>query len=73
VTINGSFDVLPRSRGFNFVDWHPLRLTIHAPIEPSAQGADAERAVMREAFDVVHSALEEKYKSKKGIKGNKND
>ena len=73
VTINGSFDVLPRSRGFNFVDWHPLRLTIHAPIEPSARGADAERAVMREAFDVVHSALEEKYKSKKGIKGNKND
>lgn len=73
VTINGSYEVLPRWRGFNFVDWHPLRLTIHRPIEPAGHGPDAERAAMREAFDVVHSALDDKFKSKKGIKGNKND
>lgn len=34
VTIDGSFDVLPRQRGINFVRWHPLRLVIHAPIMP---------------------------------------
>ena len=30
ITIDGSFDVLPRQRGFNFVTWHKLRLIIHA-------------------------------------------
>ncbi len=69
VTINGSFEVLPRSRGINFVDWHPLRLTIHRPIKPDAHGSDAERSLMRETFDVVHSALDEKFKSNKGING----
>ena len=58
VTINGSFEVLPRSRGFNFVDWHPLSLTIHAPIPPRGQGAEAEHTAMQEAFEVISSALE---------------
>ena len=40
LTINGSFDVLPRQRGFNFVSWHPLRLTIHQPIYPVGQGPE---------------------------------
>lgn len=65
VTINGSFEVLPRKRGFNFVDWHPLRLTIHNPIPPAGKGVEAERAVMREAFAVVESGLEERYKTQK--------
>jgi len=34
ITINGSYDVMPRWRDFHFVLWHPLRLTIHAPIYP---------------------------------------
>ena len=58
VTINGSFEVLPRARGFNFVDWHPLSLTIHAPIPPRGQGAEAEHTAMQEAFEVISSALE---------------
>lgn len=58
VTINGSFEVLPRSRGFNFVEWHPLSLTIHAPIPPRGQGTEAEHTAMQEAFEVIHSALE---------------
>ena len=27
LTINGSFDILPRMKGFNFINWHPLKLT----------------------------------------------
>ena len=34
LTINGSFNVLPRQRDGRFVHWHPLRLTIHQPIYP---------------------------------------
>ena len=32
LTINGSFDVLPRQRGFSFVHHHTLELIIHAPL-----------------------------------------
>ena len=34
LTINGSFNVMPRMRDCHFVDWHPLTLTIHKPIAP---------------------------------------
>ncbi|MCR4993780.1 MAG: 1-acyl-sn-glycerol-3-phosphate acyltransferase [Bacteroidales bacterium] len=57
VTINGSFEVLPRSRGFNFVNWHPLSLTIHPAIPPQGQGTEAERDVMQKAYDIIESAL----------------
>ena len=60
ITINGSFDVLPRSRGFNFVTWHPLSMTIHPAIMPNGQGAEAEHAVMQQAHDVIESALRTK-------------
>ena len=61
LTINGSFDVLPRQRGFNFVNWHPLRLTIHQPIYPVGQGAENVNATLRQAYDSVMSGLEPKY------------
>ena len=57
VTINGSFQVLSRARGFNFVNWHPLSMTIHAPIPPQGQGTEAEHTAMQEAFEVIKSAL----------------
>ena len=57
MTIEGSFHVLPRSAGFNFVHRHPLRLTIHEPILPSGKGIDAERALMTEAQSVIQSVL----------------
>lgn len=34
ITINGSYNVMPRWRDLHFVVWHPLRLTIHTPIYP---------------------------------------
>ena len=61
LTINGSFDVLPRQRGFNFVNWHPLRLTIHQPIYPVGQGPENIEATLRQAYDSVMSGLAPEY------------
>jgi 1-acyl-sn-glycerol-3-phosphate acyltransferase len=61
LTINGSFDVLPRMKGFNFITWHPLSLTIHEPIYPVGQGAENVEATMRQAYDSVMSSLAPEY------------
>lgn len=58
VTINGSFHILPRTRGFNFIKWHPLSMTIHPPIAPQGHGTEAEHEVMQHAYDVIASALQ---------------
>ena len=62
LTINGSFNVLPRTRGFiNFISWHPLKMTIHQPIYPTGQGPENVDATMRQAYDSVMSALVPEY------------
>ena len=62
LTINGSFDILPRTRGFvNIVNWHPLRLTIHEPIYPIGKGPENVDATLRQAYDSVMSAMEPQY------------
>jgi len=61
LTINGSFDVMPRMRDFHFVCWHPLSLTIHQPIYPIGQGPQNVDATRRQAYDSVMSALEPHY------------
>lgn len=61
LTINGSFDILPRMRGFNFINWHRLSLTIHQPIYPVGQGSENVEATMRQAYDSVMSALVPQY------------
>ena len=61
VTIDGSFDVLPRQRGFNFVTWHPLRLVIHSPIYPEASGPEEVKRVMQTSYDIIMKDLPEKY------------
>lgn len=61
LTINGSFSILPRQRGFNFVHWHPLRLTIHQPIYPVGKGSENVEAIRRQAYDAVMSALEPEF------------
>ena len=61
LTINGSFDVLPRMKGFNFISWHPLSLTIHEPIYPVGQGPENVEATMRQAYDSVMSSLAPEY------------
>ncbi len=64
VTINGSFEVLPRIKGYvNFIHWHPLTLTIHPPILPpplsqdAAQNAEVERSMMQTAYDTIQQRL----------------
>ncbi len=61
LTINGSFDVMPRTRDMKWVLWHPLRLTIHKPIQPIGKGADNIKYLEEESYKVVMSGLEEKY------------
>jgi len=71
LTINGSFQVKPRTRDLYWVFWHPLRLTIHEPIPPVKRanggtlergGEEPDKQIMRQAYDVVMSGLEDQYK-----------
>lgn len=58
ITISGSFEALPRTRGMvNFVERRVLRLTIHEPVPPCGKGAEALRETMRKARQSVCSQL----------------
>ena len=61
LTINGSFNILPRMHDWHFINWHPLRLTIHQPIYPVGQGSENVNATMRQAYDSVMSSLVPEY------------
>ena len=61
LTINGSFDIMPRTRDMKWVVWHPLRLTIHKPIKPVGKGTDNIKYLEEESYKVVMGGLEEKY------------
>lgn len=61
LTINGSFDIMPRTRDMKWVVWHPLRLTIHKPILPVGKGADNIKYLEQESYKVVMGGLEKQY------------
>ena len=61
LTINGSFQVMPRTKDWHFASWHPLSLTIHQPIYPVGQGPQNIQATMHQAYDSVMSALDSEY------------
>ena len=61
LTINGSFDVMPRMRDFHWVTWSPLSLTIHKPIYPIGQGKDNIANMEQASYEVVMSALVDRY------------
>ncbi|MBQ5936696.1 MAG: 1-acyl-sn-glycerol-3-phosphate acyltransferase [Bacteroidaceae bacterium] len=61
ITIDGSFDVLPRQKGINFVTWHRLRLVIHAPIEPSSQGPEDIQRILEQSYETIMRDLPAKY------------
>jgi 1-acyl-sn-glycerol-3-phosphate acyltransferase len=61
LTINGSFDVMPRTRDMKWVVWHPLRLTIHKPILPVGKGTDNIKYLEQESYKVVMGGLEKQY------------
>ena len=60
VTIEGSFEILPRTG--KWINWHPMTLTIHDPISPHGQGADNIRQTMEEAYNVIESSLSDRYR-----------
>lgn len=57
MTIDGSWEVLPRTKGFNFVSWHPLILTIHKPILPTRKGQEDVKNIMQQSREAINSAL----------------
>ena len=61
LTIDGSYDVLTREEGFNFVHRHPMRLVIHQPIQPQGKDPESIRRVMDEAYRIIMADLPERY------------
>lgn len=61
LTINGSFNIMPRMRDWHFANWHPLTLTIHQPIYPVGRGDENVSASLHQAYDSVMSALVPEY------------
>ncbi len=61
LTINGSFNVLPRMKDGHWVEWHPLRLTIHQPISPIGQGRENIDYLKDESYQAVMNGLVEEY------------
>ena len=57
VTINGSFDILPRTKGFGFVRRSKLTLTIHHPILPKGKGPENIKETLEEAYQAVMAGL----------------
>ena len=57
LTINGSFQVMPRMRDMKWVQWHPLTLTIHEPIPPKEQSSENITATLKESYQVIMNAL----------------
>lgn len=61
LTIDGSFDVLTRMEGINFVHHHALRLVIHEPIEPLEDSAENIKQAMTHSYETIMASLPEKY------------
>lgn len=61
ITIDGSFDVLTRMAGFNFVNYHPMRLIIHKPIMPEGSGSEYVKKILDESYETIMNDLPEKY------------
>ena len=60
LTIDGSFDILPRTGGW--VKHHRMILTIHKPLQPKGKGIENIKGTMEEAYEAVQSSLPEHYK-----------
>lgn len=61
LTINGSFDVMPRTSDMHFALHHPLTLTIHKPIYPTGKGAENVKTLMDESYAEIQKSLEPQY------------
>ena len=61
LTINGSFDVKPRMKDIYWAFWHPIKLTIHEPIEPIGKGPENIKNQMTKSYDTIMSGLDKEY------------
>lgn len=61
MTINGSFEILPRQRDWHFIKRHHLTLTIHEPIYPVCKGQENIRRMSEESYKTIQSALDPRY------------
>jgi len=65
ITIDGSYEVLPRTRGMiGWVTYHRMRLIIHDAIPPQGQGADNMKALSKMSYDIINADLPEKHQTK---------
>lgn len=63
MTINGSYDILPKQQDGKFIKRHTLSLTIHKPIYPISKGNDNINWLTEESYKVINSAVEDKYRN----------
>jgi len=61
LTINGSFNVMPRTNKWYHIDRHPITLTVHAPIMPFASGAEGVKAMMEQSYEAIMAGLTPEY------------
>lgn len=57
ITVNGSFEALPRAKGLSLTSPSHLSITIHEPIPADASCED----LMARVFDDIHRDLDQKY------------
>ncbi len=62
LTINGSFEVKPRMKDLYWVFWHPLKLTIHEPIEPIGHGPENIQNQRNLSYQAIMSDLDPKFR-----------
>lgn len=60
LTIDGSFDVLPRTG--KWIHPHPMILTIHPPIPPKTKGIENIKETMATSYKIIESALPDRHK-----------
>ena len=57
ITINGPFDVLPRTAKIPLIHWHPLSIKFHKPIPPQGKGKEFELQTLEAAYEAVRNGL----------------
>ncbi len=62
ITIDGSFDVLRRQDGFNFVKRHSMRMVIHKPIPLNGKKTPEElQTIINDTYHTIMAELPKKY------------
>lgn len=62
ITLNGPFDVLPRTKGVIFMHRHPMTLVIHRPIVPQGEGRVEIKQLADLSRETILKDLDQKYK-----------